>query len=769
MATPTVLAGSEPAPTLGGSRTGDLPDGTAFGVTARVRRRMRFDATRLTRTDRPETFDRAGFADLFGASRADLDLVGAFAASHGIAVTGSDAATRGVALHGTASQYTAAFGVRLGRYAGPEGERRGHEGGILLPPELAPIVQAVIGLDDRRAARACIVRGRPVSSAGAAFVPANLAATYGLPSGLDGAGQRIGVIGFAAAVPSADLDAYCGLLGIAPPALRVVPAPADGPTLDDGSGADRDALAAVLQLLARLAPRAELVVRLATPTERGCIDALAAAVHGADPALDVLCLGWAGAEERWSVQAAWAINEILADAAALGITVCSASGDDGAGLEAGSDTASVSLPASSPFALACGGTALSLAGGGMACEVVWNDAALGGGASGGGVSTLFPVPPWQEKHRPPLSVRTARAGRGVPDVAAVAAPSPGLLCVLDGVAVACGGTALSAALWAALVARINQGTGGALGFITPRLYDLPRKGAFRDILFGGTETTGRVGGYFARPGWDVCTGLGTPRGEELLRGLGYLSDEGPGPRAAASVAIGWIPLPGLAHDVGAAPDGTLWALGIAASAGMRPLFRSSPLGWLPVPGAYGNALAVAPDGTPWLADAGGVIRAWDGTAWREHPGRATSLAITRDGTLWIVAPADDGQDGAVRRWNGSTFTPTGARARHVRAGPAGPPLLLTGHGEALRSRGTDWSRVARNAADIAADVGGRIWAVSRTGGRIWCLDALDASWREVPGAIARRLVPLRDGGLLAIQRGGRLFIGREAARDERAA
>jgi kumamolisin len=764
MATPTVLAGSEPASAPRGARIGDMPDGTAFGVTLRVRRRMPLDATRLTRTDRPETFDRAGFADLFGASPADLDLVGTFAASHGIAVTGSNVATRDVALHGTALQYAAAFGVGLGRYARPGGESRGHEGGILLPPELAPIVQAVVGFDDRRAAHACVLRGRPAPSTGAAFVPANLVAAYGFPSGLDGTGQRIGVIGFAAAVPSEDLDAYCRLLGIAPPALDVMPAPADGPTLDDGSGADRDALAAVLQLLAGLAPRAELVVRLAAPTERGCIDALAAAVHGAEPALDVLCLSWAGAEEGWSVQAARAIDEILADAAALGITVCAASGDDGAGLAPGSDTASVSLPASSPLALACGGTALSLAGG-IAYEVVWNDAALGGGAGGGGVSTLFPVPSWQEAHRPPLSVRTARAGRGVPDIAAVAAPSPGLLCVLDGAPVACGGTALSAALWAALVARINQGTGGALGFITPRLYNLPQTGAFRDILFGGNETTGRVGGYFARPGWDVCTGLGTPLGEGLLRGLGYLSDDGPGPRAAASVAIGWIPLPGLAHDVGAGPDGTLWALGTAASAGIRPLFRSSPLGWLPVPGAYGNALAVAPDGTPWLADAGGVIRAWDGTAWREHPGRATSLAITRDGTLWIVAPADDGQDGAVRRWNGSTFAPTGASARHVRAGPAGPPLLLTGHGEALRSRGTDWSLVARNAADIAADVGGRIWAVSRTGGRIWCLDALDASWREVPGAIARRLVPLRDGGLLAIQRGGRLFIGREATRE----
>ena len=226
--------------------------------------------------------------------------------------------------------------------------------------------------------------------------------------------------------------------------------------------------------------------------------------------------------------------------------VCAATGDHGAAFALGSDHAAVSLPASSPFALACGGTAPVSSADGVLGEAVWNDfgpsllnlGSIGGSAGGGGVSTLSAVPSWQQPHLPPLSVHTAEAGRGVPDVAAAAAPFPGVVCLLDGLAVACGGTALSAALWAALVARMNHNKiGRPLGFLTPHLYALPRAATFNDVTVGGNETNGLIGGYFARRGWDVCTGLGTPRGDAILRGLAYLADGGPGPRACGRLTL----------------------------------------------------------------------------------------------------------------------------------------------------------------------------------------------------------------------------------------
>jgi hypothetical protein len=444
-----------------------------------------------------------------------------------------------------------------------------------------------------------------------------------------------------------------------------------------------------------------------------------------------------------------------------GVTVVPAAGTPGpAGLPGGTD-AKASLPAASPHALACGGTMIGPVWG----EAVWNEGEPTGVAGGSGVSARFAVPPWQEGHGPPLSVRTARRGRGVPDIAALAAPAPGMLATLDGAPVACGGTALAATIWAALIARLDEGADGALGFITPRLYALPRAlGAFNDIGFGGTETTGRIGGYFARPGYDACTGLGTPNGTVLLRALAYGADPGPGPTGAEAAEIAWRPLPGLAHDVAGGPDGTLWALGVGEAAGMRPLFRSSPAGWLHVPGAFGRALAMGRDGTLWLADAEGAIRSWDGNVWRDRPGRAASLAVAADGTLWTVAPAPAGQDGAVQHWGSGEPEAAGIAAHRVRPGQDGEMLLLNAAGEALRPHGVGWRVVARNVTDIACDAAGDIWAVSRTGGRIWRFDALDAAWCGVPDAIARNLVALPGLGLLAIQPNGAMFLGHPPAR-----
>ncbi len=83
-----------------------------------------------------------------------------------------------------------------------------------------------------------------------------------------------------------------------------------------------------------------------------------------------------------------AMDDAFQAAAAMGITVCAASGDNGSsdGVNDGADH--VDFPASSPFALACGGTRLEAVGGSISAEVVWNDGA-NGGASGGGISTFL--------------------------------------------------------------------------------------------------------------------------------------------------------------------------------------------------------------------------------------------------------------------------------------------------------------------------------------------------------------------------------------------
>jgi len=142
---------------------------------------------------------------------------------------------------------------------------------------------------------------------------------------------------------------------------------------------------------------------------------------------------------------------------------------------------------------------------------VWNETSAGEGASGGGVSVEFPLPSWQADSGVPKSP-SAQGGRGVPDVAGNADPMTGYQVLVDGKAQVIGGTSAVAPLWAALIARCNQKLGRPLGDLHAALYALGGKG-FRDI------TSGNNGSYQAGPGWDACTGLGSPQGEALVAAL----------------------------------------------------------------------------------------------------------------------------------------------------------------------------------------------------------------------------------------------------------
>ena len=151
---------------------------------------------------------------------------------------------------------------------------------------------------------------------------------------------------------------------------------------------------------------------------------------------------------------------------------------------------------------------------------MWNDGAQGG-AGGGGVSTVFPVPSFQTG----LSATNTSGGaailanRGVPDVSGDADPETGYAVRIDGTDTVIGGTSAVAPLWAGLIARINAAKGAPVGFINPILYAAAASGASpcNDI------TQGNNGDFAATPGWDACTGLGSPNGAAiaaLLEGSG---------------------------------------------------------------------------------------------------------------------------------------------------------------------------------------------------------------------------------------------------------
>jgi kumamolisin len=206
-------------------------------------------------------------------------------------------------------------------------------------------------------------------------------------------------------------------------------------------------------------------------------------------------------------------NSALEAASAVGVSVCIAAGDDGSTDGVTDGLEHVDFPASSPYALACGGTHLTGSGSTITDEEVWNDLP-NDGATGGGVSATFPLPTWQAGAHVPPSVNPGNfVGRGLPDVAGDADPDTGYQVEVDGASIVVGGTSAVAPLWAGLIACFNSSLKTSVGYFNPTLYQqvAAGDGTFHDI------TSGNNGDYQAGPGWDACTGWGVPTGGRFCR------------------------------------------------------------------------------------------------------------------------------------------------------------------------------------------------------------------------------------------------------------
>jgi kumamolisin len=454
-------------------------------------------------------WSRAEFGRQCGADAADLARLREFARQHGLRETGAAANRRVMHLAGAPQVLERAFAVKLGRYqlADGRGPFVSCDHAPLLPPEAI----AVLGLDRRPVAR--MHSRRPKAAPLATYTPIQIGALYSFPGATDGSGQTVAVIELGGGFSTADLARYFTGLGITrpPPVIAVGVA---GGSNQPGGAAD-DEVMLDIEVIGALAPGAAIVVYFAPNTDQGFYEAISQAAHDSTHHPSVMSISWGGPEDGWTTPSRNAMQTALEDAAALGVTVTVAAGDGGSSDGESDGEPHVDFPASSPFALGCGGTRLTTSGGTIASEVVWNDTSAGEGATGGGVSVVFPLPVWQQHSQVPQAPNGS-AGRGVPDVAGNADPLTGYQVLVDGEPQVIGGTSAVAPLWAALIARCNQHLARPLGDVHAALYQIGER-AFRDI------TQGNNGAYRAAAGWDACTGLGSPNGTALLNALGALA------------------------------------------------------------------------------------------------------------------------------------------------------------------------------------------------------------------------------------------------------
>lgn len=447
-------------------------------------------------------YEREDFWELYRADSKSIEVVVDFAHQHGLTIICADALKRIVVVRGTVQNLSQAFGVYLTWEVTDDKRFRSLHGPIYLPRDVSKHVKAVFGFDDRPPNSTGLPR--PNLGNSVPFPPYSRFATevsqiYQFPPG-DGTGQVIGLLQFGGGYQTADLAPYFAAVTAGQiPSISAVSI--NGQINSPGKDQDRDREVTMdLQIASAVAPGAKFVVYFSDWSAAGIEAALNYAVNDSVNKPTVISCSWGWPENDsafWSDQSISLIEQHLCCAAHLNITVLFGSGDTG------TDDGCL-YPSSSAYSLAVGGTSLPT----LDTESVWNS--YNGYATGGGISSKVAPVAWQSG----LSSGDGNAltGRGLPDVSACADPGTGYRFYFKQGWTTGGGTSAATPLWAGLIARLNQNKAMQLGFINPLIYGA-LKSTFHDI------TSGNNGAFRAQPGWDCCTGWGTPNGNAISAAL----------------------------------------------------------------------------------------------------------------------------------------------------------------------------------------------------------------------------------------------------------
>src|ERR1700759_3482969 len=533
----TVVDGSHRERSKGARRVGDADPRDKLELTLSLRGPKLPPADELAEGP----LSRAEFRKKYCASARDAHRVATVLKRYGLKIESTTLETRSMRVSGTVAAVEAAFHARLGIYESKrQGRYRDREDDYKVPPGIAGMIPAILGLGTRRVGKKRLASGKrevPLRP----FGPADFERHYHFPHG-DAAGQKIAIAEFASVYFADDVTAYCRKYRRRVPKVTLVPIHvrvknrkqvAKLPRADR-NGAIDDAKEVMMdtEIIAGLCPKASISVYFAHDTQKGWVDMLDRVINDRPV---VFSMSWGATEDgrEWAPAAIDAINERLHVAAALGITICVSAGDDGTSDQQRDRKAHCAFPASSPFVLAVGGTQMEHVEGQL-IERVWHkkpgrrtpNRKRRSGATGGGVSVRFDRPKWQDVNVKSLN-RGSKDGRVVPDVTALSGP-PWYAMVLNGKWTTGGGTSASAPLWAALIARIDAllPKHKRQRFLAPHFYKLSAFGepigthVCRDVTIGHNASIPHPGtGYTAGPGFDAASGWGTPNGTSLLLAL----------------------------------------------------------------------------------------------------------------------------------------------------------------------------------------------------------------------------------------------------------
>ncbi|MFJ9697227.1 protease pro-enzyme activation domain-containing protein [Kitasatospora sp. NPDC101183] len=455
------------------------------------------------------------FTERFGPTREAVQQVKDYLAGQGLTVTEVSANRQVVSARGNAAQISQAFATHESAYVDPQLQRAffANDAAASIPSDLAAVVQGVSGLDNHavrknRLAKPNSVTPHAATASPSGYGPSQYDGAYNLnKTGADGTGTTVALWEFDG-YTSNDLTTYDSQYGLSGPAVSTVSV--DGANYDSAPGQGQGEVELDSEIVRGVAPKATQLVYEAPNSDQGEIDMANKIV--ADNRASVISISWGSCEPDTTAASMTAVDNAFKQAAAQGISIFSASGDDGSRdctrSTSGSTVKAVDFPASSPHQTGVGGTNLQVSGTSYSSESAWSTA-------GGGVSTVFAKPSWQTGTGVSGTMRT------VPDVSSNADPASGFAIYTAGAWNVYGGTSAAAPLWAGYAAQFNQKAKAAgkpvLGEASPRLYSVANSSsygsAFHDV------TTGANQDYSAGTGYDQVTGWGSPVADQLTTAL----------------------------------------------------------------------------------------------------------------------------------------------------------------------------------------------------------------------------------------------------------
>jgi len=473
-------------------------------------------------------FSSAEFADQFGPAPADYQAVIAFARANGLKVTAQHGNRMLLEVDGKVSDVEHAFNVTLQNYNHPTEKR------VFFAPASEPMVPATLpvleigGLNNysrphshyvAHALTNSVATPARGSAPGGAYIGDDFRTAYVPGTPLTGTGQKVALVQFDGYY-SNDITAYETLANRSAVSLtNILLSGFNGQPTNSGGEVE---VSLDIEMVIAMAPGiGQILVYEGNPSvfqPNVVLNQIAV-----DNAARQVSSSW-----TWTGGPSPISDQIFKEMALQGQTYFNASGDHDAYLPGQVDDPNqFYCPDSSPYITAVGGTTLQTAGPGgpYTGERVWNYTQLGvdGIGSCGGISSYYAIPTWQQGISMTLN-HGSTVNRNIPDVALT---GDNVFVYADGGPMSVAGTSCATPLWAGFTSLINQQAASnnlaAVGFLNSKIYALAKTTnyavCFNDIIVGNNEWSSSPTNFPATAGYDLCTGLGTPNGTNLINAL----------------------------------------------------------------------------------------------------------------------------------------------------------------------------------------------------------------------------------------------------------